>query len=101
MSNEHKSAGIGTLIAVFAALMALLGLTVWVAHMNLGPRVSLAVALTIAIVKAVLIILYFMNVRYSSHRVWLAASAGFFWMIILVSILDDYMTRGWMGFWTR
>jgi cytochrome c oxidase subunit 4 len=99
MSNTHKSVSLVTLFAVFVALMVLLGATVWVAHLELKPVVSLIVALSIAGLKAILIVLFFMNVKYSSHRVWLFAGAGFFWLLILLSILDDYMTRGWLGVW--
>ena len=95
--SSHKSASLTTLFAVFAALMVLLLATVGVAKMDLGPRMSLAIALAIAIAKALLIILYFMGVRYSSQRVWLFAGAGFFWLLIFLSILDDYITRGMLG----
>lgn len=97
MSTQHQSASTTTLAAVFAALMVLLGATYGAATIDLGYRVNLAVALTIAVVKAVLIILYFMGVRFSSQRVWLFAGAGFFWLIIMLGILDDYVTRGMLG----
>ena len=93
----HQSASLRTLFAVFAALMVLLVATVAVANLHVGPRLALGIALAIAVAKALLIILYFMGVRYSSQRVWLFAGAGFFWLLILLSILDDYVTRGWLG----
>jgi cytochrome c oxidase subunit IV len=91
MSENRVS--LSTYFVVFGALMALLGVTVWVSRIDLGPRAALLVALAIAIVKAVLIILYFMGVRYSSQRVWLFSGAGFFWLLIMIAILDDYVTR--------
>ena len=84
---------ISTYFIVFAALMLLLGLTVEVSRHDLGPRVALGAALAIAVVKAVLIVLYFMGVKHSSQRVWLFSGAGFFWLLIMIGILDDYFTR--------
>ena len=85
-----------TYYVVFAALMALLVLTVLAS--GIGPGLlGIAVALTIAVCKAVLIILYFMHVRYSSRLVWIFAGAAFFWLGILLGfVLTDYLTRTWL-----
>ena len=85
-----------TYYIVFAALMALLVVTVGAAQIDFGP-LNIAIALTIAIIKAVMIILYFMHVRYSSRLVWLFAGAGFFWLVIMIGItFADYLTRAWL-----
>ncbi len=56
------------------------------------------VALTIATVKAVLILLYFMHVRFSKNVIWVFSGAAFFWfMILLVLTFNDYATRSWLG----
>ena len=78
---------------VFAALLALLAITVIVAEFQLG-LLAFLVAVTGATVKAVLILLYFMHVRYSPPLTWLVAGAAFFWLTILFSLtLSDYYTR--------
>jgi cytochrome c oxidase subunit 4 len=78
---------------VFAILLALLVATVGVAFIDLGPW-NLPVALAIAVTKAVLILLVFMQVRYSGSLIWLVAGAGFFWLaIMLLFTLADYLTR--------
>jgi cytochrome c oxidase subunit 4 len=52
------------------------------------------VALTIACTKATLVILFFMHVRYSSKLTKLTISAGFFWLMIMITMsLSDYLTR--------
>src|SRR6266481_5239443 len=52
------------------------------------------VALTIACTKATLVILYFMHVRYSNKLTIITVCAGFFWLLILISLsLSDYLTR--------
>jgi cytochrome c oxidase subunit IV len=78
---------------VFGALLALLVVTAVVAEMKLG-LLAFLVAVTVATVKAVLILLYFMHVRYSPPLTWLVAGAAFFWLAILFTLtLSDYYTR--------
>jgi cytochrome c oxidase subunit 4 len=81
---------------IFLALMVGTGLTVVVAFYDLG-FMNNVVMLTVACVKALLVILYFMHVRWSSRLTWVVAGSGFFWLLILFSItMSDYLTRGWM-----
>jgi cytochrome c oxidase subunit 4 len=81
---------------VFLALLVGTGLTVLVAKFDFGPFNNI-VMLTIACTKALLVILYFMHVRWSSRLTWVVAGAGFFWLLILFGItMTDYMTRGWV-----
>jgi cytochrome c oxidase subunit 4 len=82
---------------VFGSLIALTGVTVWVAFFDLGP-LNTVVAMTIAVVKAVLVVLYFMHLRWSSQVTRLFIAAGIFWLLILILLtLGDYDTRGWMA----
>jgi cytochrome c oxidase subunit IV len=79
--------------AVFAALLALLGLTLLVAKLELGAWTPV-LAMTIAGAKMLLILLYFMHVRYSRRLTWIFAGAGFFWLgVLLILTLSDYLTR--------
>ncbi len=81
---------------IFVALMVLTAITVVVAFLDLGI-LNNVIMLTIACTKAVLVILYFMHVRYSSRLTWVFVGAGFFWLaILLVFTLADYLTRGAM-----
>lgn len=83
--------------SVFAALMVLLVMTVSVAYIHLG-KLNLIAALTIAVIKAVLIILYFMHVRYSPRLIWIFVGAGFFWLGIMFALsMGDFMTRAWLS----
>lgn len=85
-----------TNLLIFGALLALLVLTIVAARFDLGAF-NMAIALTIASAKALLIILYFMHVRYSSKLAWLFAGAGFFWLgIMIVLMFADYASRGWV-----
>jgi cytochrome c oxidase subunit IV len=79
---------------VFASLLALTLLTTGAAFIDLGGRLNTVVALTIAVVKAVLVILYFMHVRYSDRLTWVFVAAGFFFLLILIGgTMDDLLTR--------
>jgi cytochrome c oxidase subunit IV len=82
-----------TYYIVFAGLMVLLAATIGVAYIHLG-RLNVFAALTIAFIKAWLIVLYFMHVRYSSRLLWIFAGAGFLWLGILFALsFADFFTR--------
>jgi cytochrome c oxidase subunit 4 len=81
-------------VLVFAALMVLTIATWLVAQADLGWANDV-VALTIAVTKALLVLLFFMHVRYSTRMTMVTAAAGFFWLGILIFLtLNDYWTRG-------
>ena len=81
---------------VFFALMVGTVLTVAAAKFDLGPLNNI-VMLTIACTKALLVILFFMHVRWSSRLTWVIAGSGFFWLLILFVLgMSDYLSRGWM-----
>jgi cytochrome c oxidase subunit 4 len=91
--SEHVSSP-KNYVLIFAALMVLTGVTVWVAKIDLGWANDV-VALTVAVAKALLVILFFMHVRYSTRMTALTALAGFFWLAILILItMSDYWSRG-------
>lgn len=79
---------------VFTALAIGTIVTWLVAFVDLGfwnPVIALAIACT----KATLVILFFMHVRYSSRLTMITICAGFFWLLILITLsLSDYLTRG-------
>jgi cytochrome c oxidase subunit 4 len=82
-------------VSGFGALMVLLGATVAVSFVPLGPF-GVVAALTIAFAKALLIVLFFMHVRYADRLTMIMAAADFFWLIILfLFTFSDYLTRGW------
>ena len=85
-----------TYLLVFAALMLLTAATAWIAFQDLGPLNNVA-ALGIAALKATLVVLFFMHVKYSPRLIPLAVTAGVFWLLILIGLsLCDYLTRGYL-----
>jgi cytochrome c oxidase subunit 4 len=85
---------------VFIALIIGTGLTVLAAEIDLGA-LNNVVMIAIAGTKALLVILFFMHVRWSTRLTWVVAGSGFFWLLILFGItMADYMSRGWVeGTW--
>jgi cytochrome c oxidase subunit 4 len=82
-------------MGVFLVLLALTGLTTWVAYFDLGPM-NTVVALAIAVTKMLLVVLFFMHLKYSTGLTRLIILAGFFWFAILVALtLSDELTRHW------
>jgi cytochrome c oxidase subunit 4 len=80
---------------IFGSLMVLTTVTVIVAFVNLGA-LNFPVALAIAIVKATLVVLFFMHLKYSSKLTKLVCASAFFFLIILFGLtLSDYLSRGW------
>ena len=87
-------------IAVFLALIVGTALTVAAAFVDIG-FMNNVVMLAIACTKAMLVILFFMHVRWSTRLTWVVVASGFFWLLILfVLTMSDYISRGWVpGTW--
>lgn len=69
--------------------------TVLASKVNMGPLNNL-VAMVIAITKATLVVLFFMQVKYGTRLIWLWAGLGFIWFLLLFITLQDYLSRGWI-----
>jgi len=80
---------------IFATLMVLTIVTVAISSIDLGPLNTVA-ALVIAGIKATLVVLFFMHVKYSTRLTKLAVIGGLYWLAILLGLtLSDYLTRSW------
>src|SRR5438270_13486171 len=84
-------------LMIFLALMAGTTLTVIAAFYDFPGPLNAVVALTIASIKATLVVLYFMHVRYSGRLIWLVIVAALLWLAIMFAItLSDYWTSAWL-----
>ena len=87
-----------TYFAVFGALLVLTAVTVAVANFNFPWILNDVIAMTVAVTKMTLLLLFFMHVRYSSRLIWVIVAAMFFWLLILLLLtLTDYVSRDWFG----
>ena len=94
MHNEHVVPK-RVYYVVFAILMLCTYLTVQIAFFDLGPLNTIA-ALVIAVLKATLVVLFFMHVKYSTRLTWAVVLGSIFWFAILLAMtMGDYLTRGW------
>lgn len=92
----HPVASVKTYALVFAALIALTITTVAVSKIELGEY-NFVCAMTIAVIKASLVVWFFMHVRNSTSMTRLFVVAGLFWMsILIVFTVSDYISRGWL-----
>ena len=83
----------GIYLAIILTLLALTGITVYAAFVDLG-RFNIVVALVIATVKATLVVLFFMHAKYVPQRTKLVIFAGIFWLALLLFMtLSDYASR--------
>jgi len=94
MDTGHSgSSGTRTYFAVWGALIVLTGITVLVSYVHLGVM-NVVVALVIASVKASLVALYFMHLRYERRLVWgFALTPIFFLVLIIAGTLSDTLFR--------
>jgi cytochrome c oxidase subunit 4 len=97
-SHEHHIVSPIIYLAVGAALLVGTGLTVAVSFVDLGVFNPI-IALAIAVVKATLVVLFFMHVKYSTKLTKLTVLAGIFVFLALIGMtLSDYISRAW-GRW--
>lgn len=83
----------GTILRCWLALMVLLALTTALAFVPLGSA-NLVVSLAIAVTKALLVLIVFMELKASSSLIRAAAAAGFFWLMIMIALTTaDYTHR--------
>jgi cytochrome c oxidase subunit 4 len=96
MKSDHV-VSIKLYSAIFGALLVMTLATAGAAFIDLGGNLNTVVAMLITACKALLVILFFMHVRYSSRLTWVFVGAGFFWLMILLSLtLADVLSRRWL-----
>jgi cytochrome c oxidase subunit 4 len=93
---EH-SVPMSTYWIVFILLMVFLIITVIAAFIPLGP-LNMPVAMTIATIKAILVVLFFMHVKFASRLTKVFVAASVTWLAIMfVMTFMDYESRSWLS----
>ncbi|HXI43618.1 MAG TPA: cytochrome C oxidase subunit IV family protein, partial [Bryobacteraceae bacterium] len=81
---------------IFAILMLLTFATTVIGMIDLG-RLNVVVALVIATIKALLVVLFFMHIYWSSKLNKLVVVSGVVWLALLLWLtLTDIFSRGWL-----
>jgi len=92
MSSDHVVSP-KIYLLIFAALMVGTAATVWAARIDLGA-LNIVVAMTIAVIKATLVVLYFMHLRYSHRLNWIFGGASLLWLALLIGLtVTDVIAR--------
>ena len=83
-------------ITIWITLLCLTVITAAVSFVDLGPF-NAVVALVIATFKALLVVLFFMHVKYTSEKLTkIVIVAAIFWLFLLLALsMADYATRLW------
>ncbi|HTW94051.1 MAG TPA: cytochrome C oxidase subunit IV family protein [Tepidisphaeraceae bacterium] len=85
---------IGLYLIVYVVLLLLLVLTVWISFFDLGRYANNSIAMGIGCVKAFLIVLIFMHMKYERWITWYFPAAGVVWLCIMIGLtMTDYLTR--------
>lgn len=96
MSEEHIVSPL-IYVVVGSTLLIFTGVTYYAATVDLNHiyhGLNVIVALVIAVLKATLVVLYFMHARYSPKRTQLVIVAGIFWLALLLLLtMSDYLSR--------
>jgi len=83
-------------VLIWAVLMAMTLTTVLVSLVEIGPF-NVVVALVIATIKATLVVLFFMHLRYSPKLTMATVVAAMFFLFLLLGLtMTDYLTRAWL-----
>ncbi|HUA91341.1 MAG TPA: cytochrome C oxidase subunit IV family protein [Terracidiphilus sp.] len=106
--QEHHVVSPFLYLTILLCLLVATGLTVWASYIDLGEwhiasGVTLfwnpVIALAIACTKMILVVLFFMHIKYSTKLTKLTVISGVFTFLALISMtLADYMSRAW-GRW--
>lgn len=95
--SGHHVVPVRIYLAVFAALLVFTAVTVAAAFVDLGA-LNNVVMLGIALVKATLVVLFFMHVRYSTRLIPVVVFGGVFFLLVMFGItMSDYLSRGFLG----
>jgi len=96
-NHSHHINRIKTYFGVLVILFVLMGLTIFVyeVHFTDNSYINNAIAMTIAIIKASLVIAVFMGVKYGTKLTKMWAITGFVWFLLMFLMYCDYMTRSW------
>ena len=95
MTNEPFIA-IRTYLIIIVALIALTLLTVGISFLSLSTGWHLGFGLSVGVLKASLVALYFMHLIHCPRLMWMIVIVSLVWLLGVLMVLTycDYLTRG-------
>ncbi|MGH9735718.1 MAG: cytochrome C oxidase subunit IV family protein [Candidatus Acidiferrales bacterium] len=101
--SAHHIVPASLYVTIWITLLIFTGLTTGIAYIDLGVF-NTVVALLIAGIKMMLVVLFFMHVRWTTGMPRIVMVAAVFWLGIMMAFtLADEISRGWTPFghpWT-
>jgi cytochrome c oxidase subunit 4 len=92
--SEHTTS-VATYLVVFVVLVVLTLVTIGVSFIPLGGMWHTVAGMGIALVKATLVVLFFMHALESPRITWIVIGAAIVWLSVLMLLtFADYLTRG-------
>jgi cytochrome c oxidase subunit 4 len=92
-TEDHHITGNKTSIIVWLALMILTAITVYVSYINFGV-LNIVIALTVASIKASIVALYFMHLKFEDSITWVFALFPLSLLALLIALtITDTFTR--------
>jgi cytochrome c oxidase subunit 4 len=96
--HAHLHVTVKGYLTIFGLLMVLLALTVAAAFLPHFGYLSIIIAMLIAFIKATVVVLYFMHVKFSSRLTMIFVVSMMLWLgILFIFTFGDYFTRSWDG----
>jgi cytochrome c oxidase subunit 4 len=92
-TEEHHITSNKTYIIVWAALMVMTAITVYVSYINFG-MLNIVIALVVASIKASIVALYFMHLKFEDSITWVFALFPLSLLALLIGMtITDTFTR--------
>jgi cytochrome c oxidase subunit IV len=90
VAEQHRHHGKGQFLWVWAALLIMTGIEVYLAYQNMQPIRMLSILMGLSILKAGLIIAYFMHMKFEISRMkWVTMSSLVFCLAMMLVFLPD------------
>jgi cytochrome c oxidase subunit IV len=94
--TDHVVVPVWKYALIFGTLLLFTFITVEVSRHDFGEWNTI-IALTIAVFKATLVVLFFMHLRYVEHLTWVVVGSAIMMLsVLLVLTMSDYLARGWL-----
>ncbi len=98
VKEQHRHHKLSPFFWVWGALLILTGIEVYLGYQNMEPKRMLSILMCLSIVKAGLIIAYFMHMKYeASHMKWLTMCSLVFCLAMMMVFFPDAFRILYLG----
>jgi len=89
--EAHAGASVGTNLAIWIGLVAITGIEVFLAYEELDPKLMLTLLLGLSVIKAAMIMSYFMHLKFEKFSLvlWLVPAMIFCIMMMMIFFFTE------------